>query len=138
MEQIKLTAELLAEGWGFHELDRMARAGEVQRIRRGAYECAPAKSLERREQHRRLIAATLRQTSVDAAVSHMSAAVLHQLPIWNNQLARVHITRDGSGGGKVRRYVHLHVAPLPATRYARSRVSELPRWRAPYSICCER
>ena len=115
MEQIKLTAELLAEGWGFHELDRMARAGEVQRIRRGAYECAPAKSLERREQHRRLIAATLRQTSVDAAVSHMSAAVLHQLPIWNNQLARVHITRDGSGGGKVRRYVHLHVAPLPAT-----------------------
>jgi hypothetical protein len=45
----------------------------------------------------------------------MSAAVLHQLPIWNNQLARVHITRDGSGGGKVRRYVHLHVAPLPAT-----------------------
>ena len=115
MEQIKLTAELLAEGWGFHELDRMARAGEVQRIRRGAYECAPAKSLERREQHRRLIAATLRQTSVDAAVSHMSAAVLHQLPIWNNKLARVHITRDGSGGGKVRRYVHLHVAPLPAT-----------------------
>jgi len=115
MEQIKLTAELLAEGWGFHELDQMARAGEVQRIRRGAYECAPAKSLERREEHRRLIAATLRQTSVDAAVSHMSAAVLHQLPIWNNQLARVHITRDGSGGGKVRRYVHLHVAPLPAT-----------------------
>ena len=52
MEQIKLTAELLAEGWGFHELDRMARAGEVQRIRRGAYERAPAKSLERREQHR--------------------------------------------------------------------------------------
>ena len=115
MKQIKLTAELLAEGWGFHELNRMARAGEVQRIRRGAYECAPAKSLERREQHRRLIAATLRQTSVDAAVSHMSAAVLHQLPIWNNELARVHITRDGSGGGKVRRYVHLHVAPLPAT-----------------------
>jgi hypothetical protein len=66
MEQIRLTAELLAEEWGFHELDRMARAGEVQRIRRGAYECAPAKSLERREQHRRLIAATLRQTSVDA------------------------------------------------------------------------
>jgi hypothetical protein len=41
MEQIKLTAELLAEGWGFHELHRMARAGELQRIRRGAYECAP-------------------------------------------------------------------------------------------------
>jgi hypothetical protein len=115
MDQIKLTAELLAEGWSPAELERMARSGDVQRIRRGAYECAPAKSVERREQHHRLIMATLRQTSVDAAVSHMSAAVLHQLPIWNNELARVHITRDRSGGGKVRRYVHLHVAPLPAT-----------------------
>jgi hypothetical protein len=37
---------------------------------------------------------------------------LHQLPIWNGQLGRVHITRNQSGGGKVRRYVHLHVAPL--------------------------
>jgi hypothetical protein len=113
MDQIKLTAELLAEGWSFAELDRMARSGQVQRIRRGAYECAPARSLERRDQHRRLIQATLRQTSVDSAISHMSAAVLHHLPIWNDQLGRVHITRNQSGGGKVRRYVHLHAAPLP-------------------------
>jgi hypothetical protein len=112
MDEIKLTAELLADGWGAAELRRMAQSGEVQRIRRGAYECTPARSLDRRDQHRRLIAATVRQTSVDSAISHMSAAVLHQLPIWNDQLARVHITRNQSGGGKVRRYVHLHVAPL--------------------------
>ena len=72
----------------------------------------PARSLDRRDQHRRLIAATVRKTSIDAAISHMSAAVLHQLPIWNGQLGRVHITRNQSGGGKVRCYVHLHVAPL--------------------------
>jgi hypothetical protein len=113
MDQIKLTAELLAEGWSPAELARLGRSGEVQRIRRGAYECAPARSAERREQHRRLIQATLRQTSVDSAISHMSAAVLHQLPIWNDQLGKVHITRNQSGGGKVRRYVHLHAAPLP-------------------------
>jgi hypothetical protein len=112
MDEIKLTAELLAEGWSSAELDRKARSGEVQRIRRGAYDCVPEKSLDRRNQHRRLIAATVRQTFVDTAVSHMSAAVLHQLPIWNNELGRVHITRNQSGGGKVRRYVHLHVAPL--------------------------
>lgn len=112
MDEIKLTAELLADGWTSAELGRMARSGEVERIRRGAYECAPARSLDRRDQHRRLIAATVRQTSVDTAISHMSAAVLHQLPIWNDQLGRVHITRNQSGGGKVRRYVHLHVAPL--------------------------
>jgi hypothetical protein len=112
MDEIKLTAELLTEGWSSAELDRLARSGEVQRVRRGAYECAPPRSLDRRDQHRRLIAATIRQTFVDAAVSHMSAAVLHQLPIWNNELERVHITRHQSGGGKIRRYVHLHVAPL--------------------------
>jgi hypothetical protein len=77
-----------------------------------------------------LIAATLRQTSVDSAISHMSAAVLHQLPIWNDQLGRVHITRDQSGGGKVRRYVHLHAAPLPeidVCEIAGQRVTTLAR-----------
>jgi hypothetical protein len=60
MDQIKLTAELLAEGWSAAELDRMTRSGEVQRIRRGAYECAPlATSLDRSEPHRRPIAATV-------------------------------------------------------------------------------
>ena len=88
MDRIKLTAELLAEGWSHAELDRMTRAGEVQRIRRGAYDCGPARSLDRRDEHRRLIAATVRQTCVDAAISHMSAAVLHHLPIWNDQLGK--------------------------------------------------
>ncbi|HJY45891.1 MAG TPA: type IV toxin-antitoxin system AbiEi family antitoxin domain-containing protein, partial [Propionibacteriaceae bacterium] len=74
MDEIKLTAELLADGWSSAELSRMARSGEVQRIRRGAYECGPARSIDRRDQHRRLIAATARLTSVDAAISHMSAA----------------------------------------------------------------
>lgn len=113
MDQIRLTAELLADGWSTAELDRMTRSGEMRRVRRGAYECAPAQPLDRRDQHGRLIAATVRQTSVDAAISHMSAAVLHQLPIWKDQLGKVHLTRNQPGGGKVRRYVHLHVAPLP-------------------------
>ena len=43
----------------------------------------------------------------------MSAAALHGLPIWNEQLDRVHLTRDRQGQGKVRRYVHLHCTPLP-------------------------
>jgi len=94
MNQIKLTAELLAEGWSSAELERMARSGELQRIRRGAYEFAPARSLERRDQHRRLIAATLRLTSVDSVISHISAAVLHHLPIWSDQLEKVHVTRN--------------------------------------------
>jgi hypothetical protein len=138
MDQIRLTAELLTDGWSTAELDRMTRSGEIQRIRRGAYECAPAQPLDRRDQHGRLIAATVRQTSVDAAISHMSAAVLHQLPIWNDQLGKVHLTRNQPGGGKVRRYVHLHVAPLPESDVCGSGASGLPHLGVRSSTCCER
>ena len=113
MDQIKLTADLLADGWSTDELERLARTGALERILRGAYDQTPTTDLDPVERHRRLIAATVRQTSADATVSHMSAAVLHGLPTWRRELSRVHLTRDQPGGGKVRRYVHLHVAPLP-------------------------
>ena len=53
------------------------------------------------------------QASPELVVSHMSAAAVHGLPIWNEQLERVHLTRNRQGQGKVRRYVHLHCTPLP-------------------------
>ena len=80
MDQIKLTADLLADGWSTDELERLVRTGALERIRRGAYDQAPAADLDPVERHRRLIAATVRQTAADGAVSHMSAAVLHGLP----------------------------------------------------------
>jgi hypothetical protein len=111
--EIKLTADLLADGWSTDEVLRLSRTGALERIRRGAYDQTPAADLDPVERHRRLIAATVMQASADGAVSHMSAAVLHGLPTWRRQLSRVHLTRDQPGGGKVRRYVHLHAAPLP-------------------------
>ena len=113
MNDIRFTTDLMAEGWTATEIARLERLGELKRIRRGAYEPPPGSELDHRELHRRLIAATIRQTPVEAVLSHMSAAVLHGLPIWPSHLARVHLTRDQRGGGKIRRYTHLHVAPLP-------------------------
>jgi hypothetical protein len=49
-----------------------------------------------------------------SVASHLSAAVLHGLPVWDGDLGRVQVTRRGSGSGKRRGYVHLHVAPLAA------------------------
>ena len=112
MDEIRFTTDLMAEGWTSAEIARLARQGELKRIRRGAYEPPPEAELDHRESHRRLIAATIRQTPMEAVLSHMSAAVLHGLPIWPSHLARVHLTRDQRGGGKIRRYTHLHVAPL--------------------------
>lgn len=114
MEPIALTADLVAAGWRPEELRRLTAHGQLSRIRRGAYGLgAPAERSEV-DEHRRLVEATLRQTSVDGVLSHSSAAALQGLPVPAGQLTRVHLTRDRPGGGKVRRWVHLHVAPLPA------------------------
>ncbi len=86
----------------------------MRRVRRGAYEPAAMGATDPAVQHLSLIEGTVRQTPTPAVVSHMSAAVLHGLPSWNDDLARMHVTRDNGGKGKIRRYVHLHVAPLPA------------------------
>ena len=91
---------------GWRDRERYSGSGVVRTSAR------PRNHLGRRDQHRRLIAATMRQTLVDSAISHMSAAVCTTSP-YGTTVGRVHITRDQSGGGKVRRYVHLHAAPLP-------------------------
>jgi hypothetical protein len=46
-------------------------------------------------------------------LSHVSAAVMHGLPLWNVPLGRVHVTRrpPASGSGSAR--IHLHIARLP-------------------------
>jgi hypothetical protein len=56
--------------------------------------------------------ATVAQSSAESVVSHVSAAVLHGLPVGQDQLARVHLTWDRSGHGKARRYVQVHGLPL--------------------------
>ena len=104
----------MARGYGYGELDRLTRTGQLRRIRRGAYETGGEITLGAADQHRQLIEATVRQASSDAVVSHMSAAVLHDLPSWCGPTSRVHLTRDRPGGGRIRRYVHLHAAPLSA------------------------
>lgn len=113
MTDVQLTADFVCGGLSFDELDRRTRAGTLHRVRRGAYEAADTWPDEPAEQHRSLIDATIRQTPTPAVISHGSAAVLHGLPTWNQDISRVHLTRDNGGRGKVRRYVHLHVAPLP-------------------------
>lgn len=113
--RVHLTKDLTATGFGASELAALSRAGTLRRVRRGAYADAADEPDDPVDRHRTLLEATVRQTSANVVVSHMSAAVLHGLPTWSSELARVHLTRDRDGGGKVRRYVHLHTAALPPT-----------------------
>jgi hypothetical protein len=90
----------------------MVRSAELVRLQRGAYlDATPSDSVAR---HRAVVAATVAGLRRPAVVSHVSAAVLHGLPVWRTLLQRVHVIREppsaGSGSGRV----HLHVAVLPA------------------------
>jgi hypothetical protein len=56
--------------------------------------------------------AAIPKVAPDAVLSHVSAAVMHGLPLWNVPLHRVHVTRPRSTGGRRTRLLHVHAAPL--------------------------
>jgi predicted transcriptional regulator of viral defense system len=96
--------------YSYAELERMTRTGALTRIRRGAY--ANGDEPDPHREHRRLLEATWGQTTAESVVSHHSAAVLHGLPVRIPLPPRVHLTRARPSGGKIRTYVHVHVAAL--------------------------
>ncbi|GAA2109810.1 hypothetical protein GCM10009841_31390 [Microlunatus panaciterrae] len=108
-----LSSDLLAQGYSRDEVRRMHRRGELVRLRRGAYLKPESEPPAARDRHLQLVRATLPQVSEAAVVSHVSAAVLHGLPVWTDSLDRVHLTRDRSSGGRRASGVHVHTAPLP-------------------------
>lgn len=112
MERVRLTRDLRAEGFESAELARLRRSGTIRSVRRGAYVMDPAPTTETAATHREQIEAAVGLLTTPAVVSHMSAAVLHGLPLWNAELARVHLIRDRANGGHVDDLVHLHVMPL--------------------------
>lgn len=91
-DRLRLRREALSEGWSDGELDRLVRAGALDRLRRGAYVNATL-PLTAADRHRLLIRATVAGLRRTAVVSHQSAAVLLGLPLWDVALDRVHVTR---------------------------------------------
>lgn len=106
--QLRRTA--IVTGWSDDELGRLVRAGELERLRRGAYVNGTLPA-DAGDLHRLLVQATLAGLRRSAVVSHQSAAVLHGLPLWDVPLDRVHVTRPG-GWNDVSRVLRVHVAQL--------------------------
>ncbi|HZA71396.1 MAG TPA: type IV toxin-antitoxin system AbiEi family antitoxin domain-containing protein [Propionibacteriaceae bacterium] len=114
MSTVRLSRDLAEQGYTYAELARMTRHAELVRVRRGTYVAASEQAIDPRVAHLQLLEATAAQSSSDLVVSHASAAVLHGLPVGNDQLDRVHLTQHRHGQGRIRRYVHLHGAALGA------------------------
>ncbi len=108
MSEISLHRELLDQGRTHFELERQVRSGVLSRIRRGAYAEPLPPGTGPTSTHRALLTAALRQLSDDAVVSHVSAAIILGLPTWSDQLARVHVTRNRVGGGRIERDLTVH------------------------------
>ena len=107
-------ADALADGFGDAELARMVRRGELRRLQRGTYAHSPAElPTDAAARHRLAVIATVAGLRSPASVSHLSAAVLHGLPVWGTPVDRVHVTRrpptSGTGSTRLRQ----HVARVP-------------------------
>lgn len=110
---LTLRRELLGAGWTSAEVQRLRQSGVLNPVRRGSYVRPLDPQPDTPEaQHLLLIRATLPHLAPGWVLSHASAAVVLGLPVWGQDLGRVHVTRDGSGGGRLTRGVHRHVSPL--------------------------
>ncbi|WP_338772428.1 hypothetical protein V7968_13385 [Nocardia vulneris] len=113
MGEIQRRQSALANGYSDHDIRRRHRGDRWHRLRRGCYvEATEFDHLDPIERHRLLIDSTLPVLAPDAIVSHQSAAVLYGLPLWATPLDLVHITRDRRNGGRVRREMKVHCAPI--------------------------
>lgn len=104
----------MSAGYTNTELQRLCARGELIRIVPGMYaQRQLCSTLDPRGMHR-LTAIAATSTNAEAAVvSHVSAAVLHGLDLWNTDLDRVHLTIPG-GKGRTTSRLHVHSASLPA------------------------
>jgi hypothetical protein len=127
--ELVLRRDAVRTGWSDEDLARFARAGQWNRVRRGAYVDGrlPTDAVAR---HALLIAATLGTLRRPAVISHQSAAVLLGLPVWGAPLDRVHITRCPPASSQAAGPLRCHVARLredEVTSVAAFRVTDVAR-----------
>ncbi|MFD6158064.1 hypothetical protein ACFWF7_10695 [Nocardia sp. NPDC060256] len=96
-----------------------------RRVHRGLYvESAEAVGLTVEQRHCVLARAVVAAAESSVVVTHVSAAIVHGLPVWKIPLARVHLGRNRRAGGRVRRRSVVHSMPIAPDEW--ELVDELP------------
>lgn len=103
---------MLAEGVPADELRRRLDSGELVAVRRGAYLPRGTVPDDPVDRHVLEVRAAVRDLAGDPVVSHVSAAAVHGLAIWNVPLARVQLTRNRRSGGRRTGSMHVHAATV--------------------------
>jgi hypothetical protein len=113
VEEIVRRQEALAQGYSDDEIRRQYKRGDWHRVRHGAYvDAASYTTLPAVEKHRLQIESAVPTMAVDAVISHQSAAIWYRLPVWRVALEQVHVTRDRRNGGRIKRDLIVHCAPI--------------------------
>src|SRR5664280_1342284 len=99
-------AEAVADGVSDSELKSLLKSGDHVRLVRGVYADAAELAGWEEDQHRTRVMGVARISNL--LVSHISAAVLHGLPVPGGDLTEVHATRLGVGGNRHRSTRHVH------------------------------
>jgi hypothetical protein len=111
---VVLRRQLLDAGYSDNELYRLRQRGELVQIRRGAYaETRVWDVLDELDRHRALVRAVLLQLKAPAVPSHVSAAVMLGLRMWEPDLSVVHITRADLHSTRLEAGVLHHAGTLP-------------------------
>ncbi len=108
--QIITNVNLRAMGLSPSDIETRIRRGTLERLRRGVY--ALPDILPPEAQHRRLIDASQMAVADTNVVSHISAGVLHNLPVPRKHLDVVTMTRVTPGHGELSDRMRVRHTPL--------------------------
>ena len=112
--ELILRSAALRQGFSADEVQARRRRGEWISLRAGAYVPADVlKGMDPLDRHLALIAATMRRAPADAALSHLSAACLWRIDLWEPNLRAAQLTRPGSSSGHRRRSRQTFRTALP-------------------------
>ncbi len=108
-----LRPALLAAGVTDDELRRLRRSRRLTTVRRGAYvPTDEARLSDPVARHVLAVRAAVAKVSPGSVVSHVSAAAVHGLTMWDVDLCRVHVTVGRRSGGRRIPSLHVHTAAL--------------------------
>lgn len=106
---MRLRRELITIGICDDELARRVREAELVRIRRGAYRDPMA--LQPEAAHLELLRAAIAQNRSAFMASHVSAGVVHELPVDRRRLGTVHLMRAAESRTITRKDLVRHFRP---------------------------
>ena len=105
--RVILRPVVLSQGMTSDDVQRMCRRRAWVPLRPGAYVEADAlRALAAEQRHIVLIDATMPSVGADLVISHVSAACLFGIDMWQPNLRAVQLTRPGAATGHRRRSLH--------------------------------